>query len=87
MGTRNTLVDLNNHLFAQLERLDDESVKGEKLSEEIERAKAVSGIAKNVIENGRLVLSARQFQDEKLDDNVIVPRMLVGDGSGEAKKE
>ena len=42
---RNTLGDLNNHLFAQLERLSDEDIKGNALEEEINRAKAVTSIA------------------------------------------
>ena len=29
--TKNTLVDLNNHLFAEMERLGDEDLKGEEL--------------------------------------------------------
>ncbi len=42
---KNTLTDLNNHLFAQLERLGDEDLDGEKLQQEINRAKAISDIA------------------------------------------
>ncbi len=55
---KNSLGDLNNHLFAQLERLGDEDLKGEALQEEINRAKAVSDIATQVIANGSLVLKA-----------------------------
>jgi len=58
---RNTLGDLNNHLFAQLERLGDEELKGDKLQEEINRAKAISEIATQVISNGSLVLKAKSF--------------------------
>lgn len=61
---RNTLEDLNNHLFCQLERLNDEDITGEKLHEEITRAKAVSDIATQIISNGSLVLKAREFIHE-----------------------
>lgn len=79
-GTRNTLNDLNNHLFEQLERLND--VEEDELSTEIERSKAVSSIAKNIIENGKLVLDAQKFSDGKVDANKNVPRMLVGGNNG-----
>lgn len=64
---KNKLIDLNNHLFAQLERLSDESVDEEKLQEEIHRAKAVAGIANQIINNARLVLDA----EKALSDGLI----------------
>jgi hypothetical protein len=55
---KNKLSDLNDHLFAEIERLSDESLLGDALREEIGRAAALSGIAEKVIENGNLVLKA-----------------------------
>ncbi|MDP2127216.1 MAG: hypothetical protein Q8K97_07540 [Pseudohongiella sp.] len=56
---KNKFLDLNNHLFTQLERLNDESLKGEKLVTEINRAKAVAGVANQIVSTGRLVLDAQ----------------------------
>ena len=75
---RNTLGDLNNHLFAQLERLSDEDIKGEKLMEEINRAEAVSTIAQQIISNGALALKAKQIASNSLDADMKMPRMLEG---------
>lgn len=67
---KNTLGDLNNHLFAQLERLGDEELNGEKLLEEINRAKTVAGLASQIIANGTLVLKGRALQLEYgIDDD------------------
>lgn len=75
---RNTLGDLNNHLFVQLERLSDEDLTGEQLREEIIRAKAVASIAKEIVETGRLVLDAKKFEDNKMDLDMETPKMLEG---------
>jgi len=58
VALKNKLVDLNNHLFEALERLNDDELKGDALSEEMDRAKAISGIAGQIIANGTLALRA-----------------------------
>ena len=63
---RNKLTDLNNLLFAQLERLSDEDLKGDALKEETKRAQAVSSVAKQVIDGGRLSLRAQVAYDERI---------------------
>lgn len=75
---KNTLGDLNNHLFAQLERLSIEELSGEKLQEEIGRAKAVNEVAKQIIANGSLVLDAKKLVDDRMDANLKIPKMLEG---------
>ena len=76
---KNTLGDLNNHLFAQLERLGDKDLQGEKLQEEIERAKSVTSIASQIISNGSLVLQAEKFKAETLGKSKVeTPKMLEG---------
>ena len=75
---KNTLGDLNNHLFAQLERISDESLTGDALTKEIERATAVSSVASQIIQNGSLVLKAMKFADDKWDADSKVPKMLSG---------
>jgi hypothetical protein len=72
---KNKLSDLNNHLFAQLERLGDEDIVGDKLNEEINRAKAVTEVAQQIIANGTLVLRAK-IAVENSRDGIKVPLML-----------
>lgn len=76
--TRNTMNDLNDHLFMALERLNDDDLSGEELQQEIERSKAISEVGKTVIDNAKTVLSAMKFNDEKLDANMQLPKMLGG---------
>ena len=74
---RNTLGDLNNHLFEQLERLNDEELRGEELKEEIIRAKSITDIAAKIIDNANTVLQAKKLQAETLGrSSVTIPKML-----------
>lgn len=76
---KNTLPDLNNHLFAQLERLSDEDLKGEELQSELLRAKGITDVSKTIVDNAKLVLDARKFIDNSFENNPKIPRMLTGD--------
>lgn len=75
---KNTLGDLNNHLFAQLERLSEEELKGDALREEIDRAKAINQVASQIIANGSLVIEAKKVISEGLVPDDKLPKMLEG---------
>lgn len=60
---QNKLVDLNNHLFEALERLNDEELTDDKLKMEIERSKAITGIANSIISNANLALKVEEFRE------------------------
>lgn len=76
---KNKLVDLNNHLFEELERLNDEELKGEELQEERERAKSIANIAQTIINNGELALKAVKHYDEFGNKGDIPEILQIGD--------
>lgn len=61
---KNKLSNLNDHLFEQIERLNDDDLKGDDLTTEIGRAKAMCDVAGQIISAGRLVLDAVKAADE-----------------------
>ena len=68
---QNKIEDLNNHLFAALERLNDEEVIGEKLKEEVERAKAIANVGSKVID----VMKVQVDFYQTLFDNGYTPEI------------
>lgn len=55
---KNKLTDLNNHLFAQMERLSDEGLTGEQIADEVKRAAAVVAVADQIVRNADLQIKA-----------------------------
>lgn len=76
---KNKMRDLNNHLFAQLERLADEDLHGDSLDQEINRSKAISGIAKDIAQNARLEIKAREMMWEWSRDKNDLPQIMGGE--------
>lgn len=55
---KNKLSDLNNHLFAQLERLSEEGLTAEQIEQEVKRADAIVGVSEQIVRNADLQLKA-----------------------------
>lgn len=58
---KNRLSDLNNHLFAQLERLSDEELTPEQIDQEVERAKAIVGVSDQIVGAAALQFKAAEL--------------------------
>lgn len=65
---KNKLTDLNDHLFAQIERLSDESLTPEQIETESKRGQAIVAVADQIIRNASLtVQAAKIISDHGLD--------------------
>lgn len=84
--TKNKLGDLNDHLFAALERLGDESLTAEQIATEAARAEAIVAVADQITENARTRLAAAKLFAEHGDK--ILPHLpSVGGGGTSAQIE
>lgn len=73
---KNTLGDLNNHLFAQLEKLGDDDLTGEELESELKRTDAICDISEQIIKNGEL-----QYKADEAHGRVWVRKTEGGSGN------
>jgi hypothetical protein len=51
---RNKLSDLRDHMFAALERLDDEELTNEQIKNEIEKAKSIAMVGSVIINSAKV---------------------------------
>lgn len=58
---KNKLSDLNDHLFAQLERLSDEELTPEAIEREAKRGEAIVAVADQIVRNAALQLQAAKI--------------------------
>jgi hypothetical protein len=61
----------------QMERLGDEDMNPEELAQEIARAKSMTGVANQVINNARLVLDAQTRVNDSFNAQQEIPRLLT----------
>ena len=73
---RNKITDLNNHLFAQLEKLNDDDLSPEQIDQECKRAKAMSSIASQILQSSRLTLEAMKLVNEDKINSKHIPELL-----------
>ena len=71
---KNGMMDLNNILFEQLERLSDEDLDEEGLEREIKRSKPMVSVAQAIIANADTAIKAQQLAYEYGDKrNIDIP--------------
>jgi len=64
MPVKNRLSDLNDHLFAQLERLSDENLTPEEIDQEAKRGDAIVAVADQIIRTASLKIQAAKIPSD-----------------------
>lgn len=77
---KNTLTDLNNHLFEQLERLNDDELDDAQLEKELKRAEGMTKVATQIIQNAELayktMVHMAEYGYDRKDAREVLPPML-----------
>lgn len=65
---KNKLTDLNDHLFAQIERLSNEDLTAEQIDSEAKRGAAIVAVADQIVRSAELkIKAAKILSDHGLD--------------------
>ena len=65
---KNTLTDLNNYLFEQIERLNDDGLTKEELDMQLQKSEAINKVAKTIVDNANVALSAQNLIESIPED-------------------
>jgi len=86
---KNKLSDLNDHLFAQMERLAEEGLTPEQIDQEAKRGVAMVAVADTIIRNAGIQLQAAKIAFDGGADPVpyLPPPALPAPITVEAKKK
>ena len=76
---KNKLIDLNNYLFEQLERLNDDSLTMEELDREIKKSKEIVKVSQTIVNNADILLKAKKYFDETGISNEKIPLLSLGE--------
>jgi hypothetical protein len=71
-------MDLNNHLFAQLERLGEEGLNSEQIEQEAKRADAIVAVADQIVRNAEMTLRACKLVADHGDRFAPQMKMIAG---------
>lgn len=78
---QNSMTDLKNYLFEQIERVNDDELDDEGLEKAIKRSKAITESAKTIVEIHKTQLDALKYATEELGLEVTpesAKQMLIG---------
>ncbi len=81
---KSRLGDLNNHLFAQLDRLGAKDITADQIEQEVKRAEAIVSLADQVVRNADLQLkAAKLFADY---GQAVLPHLpMIGNSKDDAE--
>lgn len=65
---KNRLSDLNDHLFAQLERLSEEGMTSDQIDTEVKRGAAIVGVADQILRHASLQVQAAKIMSDHGND-------------------
>ena len=72
----NNLESLNNYLFEQIERVNDQDLKDQELEAQLKRSDMIVKISKAIIDNANIAITAQKHFNEYGKDKTVANPLL-----------